>query len=140
MTHTGGCQCGAIRFTIEGDSLASGACYCPDCQKACGGAPAYAAVFTADQFKIAQGEPRMHYVTSETGNKVGRAFCPDCGTPLYGTNDSRPDYMPVMLGALDDPSGFTMMAYSWASTAQPWHDMKDSIPTFDKNIPPEAFT
>ncbi len=34
--HTGGCQCGAIRFRVEGDLKDSSICHCRMCQKAFG--------------------------------------------------------------------------------------------------------
>lgn len=134
---TGGCLCGTVRFSIDEDSIGSGACYCTDCQATCGGAPAYAAVFETNKFKVTQGAPKVYWTTSETGNRIGRAFCPDCGTPVYGINESRPDYRPVMAGALDDTSTFHVIALSWVSAAKPWHTLDAAIPAFDKNIPNE---
>lgn len=134
---TGGCLCGKIRFSIQGESIGSGACYCKDCQAACGGAPAYAAVFQKADFTLIQGEAKLFWTESETGNRIGRAFCGDCGTPLYGLNESRPDYLPVMAGALDDNSQFKVMALSWVSAAKSWHSLDPGASQFEKNIPSE---
>lgn len=134
---TGGCLCGAIRFTVEGDSLGSGACFCLDCQASNGGAPAYGAVYQKGDFTLILGEPKIYWSQSETGNRIGRAFCPECGTNIYGINESRPDYLPISAGALDDNSDFKVMALSWVSTAKPWHTLDPNIPAFEKNIPSE---
>jgi len=34
--HTGGCQCGAVRFRVDGDLHDSSICHCRMCQKAFG--------------------------------------------------------------------------------------------------------
>jgi len=44
-SHEGGCLCGAVRFTVVGDPVVAGACYCRDCQYASGGGPAYGMVY-----------------------------------------------------------------------------------------------
>jgi len=33
---TGGCLCGAVRYTAQGKPLYAGHCYCVDCRKASG--------------------------------------------------------------------------------------------------------
>lgn len=132
--RTAQCLCGAIKLEITGEPLGSGACFCPECQKTAGGGPAYAAVFEKDTVRIV-GEPAVHWTMSKTGNRIGRAFCPDCGTPLFGLNEAKPGYMPVMAGALDDPAEFKIMALSWVKTAQPWHHLDPGVPAFDGNIP-----
>ena len=42
MSIEGGCQCGAIRYRIEGEFMGSGACHCRSCQYSTGGGPNYA--------------------------------------------------------------------------------------------------
>jgi len=133
----GGCLCGAIRFSITGKSMGSGACFCLDCQASNGGAPAYAAVHQKSDFLLEKGEPKVYWSQSETGNRIGRAFCADCGASIYGINESRPDYLPITARALDDNSDFKVMALSWVSTTKPWHTLDSNIPAFEKNIPSE---
>ena len=35
---TGGCLCGAVRYTAEADTAGAGVCHCRDCQKFTGSA------------------------------------------------------------------------------------------------------
>ena len=95
---TGGCQCGAIRFRVDGELGDASICHCRMCQKATGGffgpyvgAPREALVWTRGQLRRFQ-----------SSNKVARGFCADCGTPLtyeYGDGD-----VGLAIGALDRPA------------------------------------
>ena len=92
--HSGGCQCGAVRFRASKFGRAS-ICHCRMCQKAFGGF--FAALVTARDIEWSRGAPKYF----QSSNKVKRGFCAECGTPL--TYDYGGD-IEVAVGALDDPS------------------------------------
>lgn len=97
MASTGGCQCGAVRFRVEGALEDASVCHCRMCQKATGGlfGPYVGAPF--DAVIWTRGQP-SHFQSS---NKVRRGFCRDCGTPLtfeYGEGN-----ISFALGAMDQP-------------------------------------
>jgi len=132
----GGCACGAVRFRISGDLIGSGACHCRACQYAAGGAPTYVVLAPAAGFAVTKGEPKVYYSKGDSGADVGRAFCPDCGTPLYSmAADGSMPFMPVKVGALDDPSVHSPQIHLYVSEAQPWHQMAPGLPQFPK-MPP----
>jgi hypothetical protein len=98
MSITGGCQCGAVRFRVEGELGEASICHCRMCQKATGGlfgpyvgAPDGALAWT-------RGAPKRF----QSSNKVSRGFCADCGTPLTFEYDNR--HIGLAIGALDRPS------------------------------------
>ena len=97
QTHTGGCQCGAIRFRITGDLKDSSICHCRMCQKAFGAY--YAPLVSARGADLVwtRGERKMF----RSSNFVSRGFCGDCGTPL---TYEAPDGTAIAAGAFDDPS------------------------------------
>jgi hypothetical protein len=128
----GGCACGAVRFTITEPIAGVGVCYCRACQYASGGGPAYVALAMRDNFKVTQGEPKVFSSKSDVGNDIGRAFCPDCGTPIYSVPSEATPFIPVKLGALDDSSGLAPMVHLYVEAAQPWHLMHDGVPRFDR--------
>jgi hypothetical protein len=126
--YEGGCLCGAIRYIAEGPPLASGACYCRDCQYACGGAPAHGLRLRRDRVALTAGEPRVFYGQSAAGNRVARHFCGDCGTPLFVASEAAPRLLSVLAGSLDDPSRFRPGGSLWVDSAQPWHVVDDKLP------------
>src|SRR5580698_7609590 len=85
MQRNGGCACGAVRFKVTAPFLGVAACHCTDCQKASGGGPNYVALAPASGLEVTRGEARVFHAKGDSGGEVGRAFCADCGTPLWST-------------------------------------------------------
>ena len=104
--RSGGCLCGGVRYESAGEPLFSLLCHCRDCQHQSGSAFIAAMRVPAAGFRIAQGEPKLYVGKSDAGNEVTRAFCPDCGCPLFIRVSSRPDIVGLRVGSLDDPGEF----------------------------------
>lgn len=119
-THSGGCQCGAVRFRVTGFGRAS-ICHCRMCQKAFGNA--FAPLVTAKEIEWTRGEP-AHFQSS---NKVRRGFCSKCGTPLtyefegFGTE--------VAICTLDDPSIAPPVIQVGTEGRLPWCEAVLDLPT-----------
>lgn len=94
--YTGGCQCGAVRFRVEGDLKDASICHCRMCQKAFGSFYAPLASVRGLNFRWTRGAPK-HFQSS---NLVRRGFCEACGTPL---TYEAPDGMAIAIGAFDEP-------------------------------------
>src|SRR5688500_940779 len=76
--YTGGCQCGAVRFRVEGKLGEPSICHCRMCQKAFGNFYAPLVSVRGTDLTWKRGEPE-HFQSS---NHVKRGFCAECGTPL----------------------------------------------------------
>jgi hypothetical protein len=83
MAWTGGCQCGAVRFRVEGDLGRASICHCRMCQKAM--AAPYGAFAEAkhDQVAWTRAKPKRF----QSSENFRRGFCGDCGTPLTFESD-----------------------------------------------------
>ena len=132
--RTGGCACGAIRFKVTAPFMGVGVCHCTDCQKATGGPPNYVALAPPGALEVTKGEAKVYVCQGDSGGDVGRAFCPECGSPLWSVPPGAP-FMPVKLGALDDNADLTPMLHLYTASAQPWHLMHEGVPTFPKAPP-----
>ncbi|PYE35869.1 hypothetical protein C8J35_102251 [Rhizobium sp. PP-F2F-G38] len=97
--HFGGCQCGAVRFRVEGTLDDASVCHCRMCQKAFGAYYAPLVSVRGLDFRWTRGERKSF----RSSNVVSRGFCGDCGTPL---TYEAPDGMAIAAGAFDDPSAF----------------------------------
>ena len=69
-----------------------------------------------------------------------RAFCRDCGAPLFIRVSSRPDIVGLRVGSLDDPSGFRPEADIFVKSAQPWDHMNPDLPKYRTYPPGRAYT
>ena len=95
-TYSGGCQCGAVRFRLEGAPRNASICHCRMCQKAFGAF--YAPLVDADPHQVTWTRGRPKYFQSS--NYVKRGFCDNCGTPL---TYEAPDGVGLAIGAFDEP-------------------------------------
>lgn len=106
--RTGGCLCGAVRFTLEGEPFHVGRCHCADCRKESGSTYTIYGQWPLDDFSV-EGE----FATYE-----GRSFCPRCGSSLFSLFETAVE---VRLGALDDPPfGLRPEAEVWIKRREPW--------------------
>ena len=135
VKRTGGCACGAIRYGFYEPRVAQIACHCRACQYHAGGAPSYAVVVRRDVFRVTKGRPKEFVTLSEQGNHITRAFCADCGSPLYSYSDAEADFCAVKVGRLDEPQHFKPRVHVWMSEAPPWHRRGLFSARFRKNPP-----
>lgn len=98
MSLSGGCQCGAVRFRVDGEPGRASICWCRMCQKAYGGPFGSLVTVRTSDLTWTRGE-RSRFQSSEA---IKRGFCAACGTPLtYEYNDAHID---LSTFAFDDTS------------------------------------
>jgi hypothetical protein len=121
--RTGGCLCGAVRYTLEGEPFHVGRCHCADCRKESGSTYTIYGQWPLDAFSV-EGE----YSTYE-----GRSFCPQCGSSLFTLED---DAAEIRLGSLDDaPFELRPEAEVWIRRREPWLDEFDGASQHFENRP-----
>ena len=118
---TGGCQCGAVRFSAKLPLGRASLCHCRMCQKATGGlfAPFVSA---ASGLTWTHGQP-AHFRSS---NRVRRGFCAACGTPLTFEPDMGP--VELSIGAFDDPAAIPPTIQHDLSARLPWFEDLAGLP------------
>ena len=95
--YSGGCQCGAVRFRVEGALGDASICHCRMCQKACGNFYLPLVSVRGAKLDWTRGEPKRF----RSSNAAWRGFCGDCGTPL---TLRRRTASALAIGAFDDPA------------------------------------
>ena len=116
---TGGCACGAVRYRAAGPVRFALRCACRACQRDSGAGHGVHVALPSDGFAVT-GAPRIFDRRADAGGLVRKAFCPDCGCPLWGLADRSPGIVLVAAGSLDDPARIAPRKVIWRSSAQPW--------------------
>jgi hypothetical protein len=117
-TITGGCQCGAVRFRLDGLGRAS-ICHCRMCQKAFGSF--FGPLVTAKGLQWTRGAP-AHFQSS---NVVSRGFCANCGTPLTYEYEGGVE---IAIGALDEPAKAAPVIQVNPADMLPFFDRLHTLP------------
>ena len=122
-TRTGGCLCGAVRYTITAEPMASAICHCRMCQKATG-APFYARAIFPRESVVIKGETHA-FRSSEA---IERRFCPTCGAQVFASRLTSPERLAVTIATLDDPASAPPTLQFWTSGRIGWVADLASVP------------
>jgi hypothetical protein len=122
MILSGGCQCGAVRFSVDSEALGGHAlCHCRMCQKAF--SSPYASLICAPVAAVTwtRGAP-SHFQSS---TKARRGFCSQCGTPL--TYEGGGDEIELASIAFDDPNALVPVHQTAYPMRVAWTDQMEQI-------------
>jgi len=132
--HTARCACGAITFEFDTDPSFVALCHCLDCKKASGGEAATFFGVPEEDFTLTGGAPRAFSYVAQSGKRLDRNFCPDCGARVFTNNlESFPGTVFVTLGSLDDPQGIAPGLEMFTKRRLPWAQPLN-LPQFE-NMP-----
>ncbi len=131
VLYSGSCLCGAVSYQASVEPHYQFNCHCRDCQKATGAAYAPIAFFHQSELNI-QGE--LHYFGSfgASGKPIRRAFCPTCGSQMFGLPEIVPDMISIRAGTLDDPNLYQPQAEIFVSHANQWDMLNPELLHFEK--------
>ena len=137
---TGGCLCGAIRYTVSVPITELRACHCKDCQKSSGTAGSANAMIPSSGLMITQGTPKRFTVTADSGRTLHRFFCGDCGSPLFSRRELTPETTSLRIGTLDNAPAMKITANIWTKSARPWAHIDPASKQFPGQPDPPAVT
>lgn len=120
--RTGGCLCGAIRFTLSAPPVHVSYCHCRMCRKATGGP--YSVMATVPRGTVAwQHEPAWR----RSSPLARRAFCAACGSPLgFEYDDS--DLISIPIGAFDSAESLVPSQHGGIESRLPWVRVDTHLP------------
>jgi hypothetical protein len=126
ICRTGGCLCGAVRYTVKGEPYKSGLCHCTDCRQVTGSA------FLA----YADWRPAQFEYSGLVTTFRGRSFCPVCGSRIFSRNESQVE---IYIGTLDEvPTGITPIDEGWIIRRELWQRPIQGARQNDKDVPPQG--
>jgi hypothetical protein len=144
QVNEGGCNCGSVRYRVEGEPIYVNNCHCSQCQHQTGSTSVVNAFFETERVTQLSGELTSHVVKAGSGGAHEIMRCAACGSALWS-------YYPrvgrlgtgLRVGTLDNPAAFRPDAIIFISESMPWVALPEGIPAFERTydpnqiIPPE---
>lgn len=131
----GGCNCGAVRYSLTEAPLAVVACHCENCRRQSGATFSVNLVMKADAIDITGTCRTFDDSATESGQPVHRDFCATCGSPIRSRPSASPQIEVIKAGTLDDPSPFAPTMHIWTSAKLDWVAIPEGMPQVERNMP-----
>lgn len=128
ITH-GSCQCGAVRFRVDGAFESFFLCHCGRCRKDTGSAHGANLFSSTARLEWLAGEGRVRtYRVPDTRHQ--KSFCETCGSPLPGVQDEV-GLLVVPAGSLDDPIVLRPDAHIFVADRAGWDEGLEALPRIE---------
>jgi len=133
----GQCQCGAVVYRVEGESLALFACHCVECQRQSSSAFGMALWIRPTSVDVS-GRLQEWVRQTPSGKQMRCSFCPACGTRVFHQMSGQDDVLSIKPGTLHDTSRLRPVGHIWSQSAQPWLDVAALATRFDTGAGPSS--
>jgi len=87
------------------------------------------AMFSSDAVSLSGKLSQFSYL-SDNGSQVTKAFCANCGSPIYGKNTRIPDHLTLSLGTMDDAEGLDIEVVIFERDKQHWDQLGKDVISF----------
>lgn len=138
---SGGCACGAVRFTLLGPPQSIQHCHCETCRKVTGEFTATGGVISRRLIRIEGAANLSRYRSSPS---FERQFCKTCSCELFAYEDSETDLMYFAPATIDGgkhpghPEGSESHIYLRSKCE--WEQVVDDLPKYEAASPDEIVT
>jgi len=130
----GGCRCGALRFRVTAQPIATAACHCRGCQRMSGSAFSTTLMVPGEGFEVLAGAPVLGGMKNPA---LQHMHCAECLSWVFTRIEGAP-FLNVRAVMLDDPSGFVPFVETCTAERLPWAETP--APHKYESFPPdEAF-
>jgi len=130
MSFEGGCQCGAVRYSIRADTFVAYACHCTECQKQSASAFGISVPVMEASLDLT-GLTQSWRRPTDSGSHTRCFFCATCGTRLYHAGENRPGMVTIKGGSLDKRGELDPVAHIWTKSKVSWLALPDDVPQWE---------
>ena len=124
--HTGGCQCGAIRYRVVGEIRGVLHCHCGRCRKSHGHSAAYTAAAASELTLTADAGLRW-FRSADPDDHAERGFCSVCGGRLFWRLPGRPT-ISIAAGSFDDQDSLHSIGHIFVADKPAYYEIADGLP------------
>jgi hypothetical protein len=129
QTVSGGCLCGAVKFSAELPSKWCAHCHCTMCRRAHGAGYVTWVGFEDSQFRIETGEDRLRWFASS--ENAQRGFCATCGSTMFFRSSKWAGEIHIALASIADPIDRKPQANVFHATHVDWMPLDDALAIFN---------
>jgi len=129
---SGGCACGAIRYTVSEPALIVHACHCRDCQRLTGSAFVINLWIERKFVEADHARTKSYRLAAGSGNPHDVHYCDVCGTRLWSRYHRAPgDTLLLRAGTLDDPAAVIPDVHIFTRSKLPWLELPKNARAFE---------
>ena len=129
---SGGCACGAVRYSLKEAPLSVYLCHCTRCQ-AYGGVGTLAVLARRSDVELSGNDAVKHDEPTDSGRMAEMFFCPHCHVRVFHTPNDR-TLLTLMGGTLDDPTWLAPVAHIFTRRKQTGV-LTGDVPCFEGPVP-----
>ena len=126
----GSCNCGEIRFVVNGDVRTVVNCHCNLCRKMNGSAFSTYVVVLGSEFSLESGELQ----TIRVSEQATKSVCERCNTPIYNENPKYQGLRMLHLGSVDDPVDLEPQVNIYCESQLDWLSGVTGLTNMDQGI------
>ena len=126
---TGGCDCGKIRYQVQGELEEFCHCHCSICRRIHGAAFATWGGVAREAFSFVSGEQDLGcYAYSERSDSL---FCSTCSATVLVDFKTEPHRLYITLGTVDGDVNLPDGYHQFVGSKAPWYEITDDLPQYD---------
>lgn len=122
---TGRCECGNVKYEVDGDIADFSHCHCSQCRRLHGAAFATFGGVSRDKFRYLSGESALRiYASSDTSDRVS---CSQCGSQILVDYKPEPDLLYITMGTVNGSPNCPLGYHQFVGSKAPWHEITDDL-------------
>ena len=133
---TGGCECGTVKYRVQGKLADFCHCHCSICRKISGAAFVTWGGIERAEFSYESGEDNVG--SYSFSDRADSRFCKTCSSTILVDFKPEADMLYITLGTVDGdiecPDGF----HQFAGSKAPWYEICDDLPQHAEWSPEDA--
>ncbi len=121
--------CGKVQFEVNGNLGETRLCYCELCRRANGSAFSANIRVPLENYSLLSGRALIREYESSLG--AFRAFCSNCGSPVYARVTHDPTHIRIRLGTLAKEVDAKVAAHVWVRSKPGWYMIAGDLPQYE---------
>jgi hypothetical protein len=134
---SGGCGCGAVRYSLASAPMFVHCCHCRDCQRQTGSAFVLNALIETDRILLESGTLQCVPLPTDSGRPHDVYRCAACQVALWSDYGRRAGLRFLRVGTLDDPTALTPDVHIFTRSKLPWIALPEHQPRFTAFYDPD---